>query len=32
LVTASAEAGVATEVMPNRPESLSPYLLISVVA
>src|ERR1700733_538910 len=32
LVTASAEAGVATEVMPSRPESLSPYLLIKVVA
>ena len=31
-VTASAEAGVATLVMPNRPLSSSPYLLISVEA
>ncbi len=31
-VTASAEAGVATLVMPNRPLRSSPYLLISVVA
>ena len=31
-VTASAEFGVATLVMPNRPLILSPYLLSSVLA
>src|SRR5215470_12060607 len=31
-VTASAEAGVATDVMPKRPPSSSPYLLIRVDA
>ena len=31
-VTASAEAGVATLVMPRRPLRSSPYLLIRVVA